>query len=192
MEPPLLLRRHFDVGRRQEEDLIGDAVHLAAEPVGEPAREVDDPAGEIAVDVLKVDDHGLRHLQLVADLLGVVEADGSHDVHACALYRRDRPHHRRAGLQCDARLGLTRDRADAARCRLGLETRWRATAAGVPGRHRLLAHAVVLLVLLVVDETEVHHRPSPHGCHAVTPEPSSTPRTDSDRLTRTPDVRTSL
>src|SRR5688500_4083628 len=47
----------FDVARRQQEDLVGDALHAAVERVGEPAREVDQSLRQVLVGALEVDDH---------------------------------------------------------------------------------------------------------------------------------------
>src|SRR6187549_427032 len=42
-----LFRRHFDVAWRQQEDLVGDALHAAVQGVREPAGEVDQALGEL-------------------------------------------------------------------------------------------------------------------------------------------------
>src|SRR3954452_17818697 len=69
-----LLGRDLDVPRRQQEDLVGDALHAAVERVREAAREVDQPLRQLLVGALEVQDHGDRVLELVRDLLRVVEA----------------------------------------------------------------------------------------------------------------------
>src|SRR5437879_5719469 len=169
LKPALLLGRDLDVGRREQEDLVGDPLHLAAESVGEPAGEVDEAAREVAVAALEVHDDRLVHLQLVADLLGIVEPAGGDDVNLGGL-RGDRPH------DCGSRQhrgrvdGLTRQRAHHAR--LGLAAGHRGTAHSRCRRRRrgrlhgrLFLVRVVVLVLVVVDEAEVHSRSSPHRCH---------------------------
>ena len=69
-----LFRGDLDVPRREQEDLVGDALHAAVEGVGQPAGEVDQALGELLVGRLQVEDHRRRVLELVGDLLGVVEA----------------------------------------------------------------------------------------------------------------------
>src|SRR5688572_19090367 len=94
-----LLCRHLDVARREEEDLVGNALHAAVERVGEAAREVDQALGEVRVGALEVEDHRDRVLELVGDLLGVVEVLRHHEVDADAVRPTsvaDRPQH--AGL----------------------------------------------------------------------------------------------
>src|SRR4249919_956439 len=77
----LLLGGDLDVLGGEQEDSLRDALHPAAEGVGHARGEVDQPLGELAVGRLEVDDHRLRALELVGDLLGVVEASWSDDVH---------------------------------------------------------------------------------------------------------------
>src|SRR6266702_2658144 len=77
-----LLGGHFHVSRREEKDLVCDALHAAVERVGEPAREVDQPLREILVGVLEIEDDGNGVLELVCDLLRVVEASRNDQVHA--------------------------------------------------------------------------------------------------------------
>src|SRR5690348_13455874 len=79
-QPRALLGRHLDVSRRQQEDLVRDALHPAVEGIGQPAREVDQALGEILVGALQVQDHRDRVLELVRDLLGVVEAARDHEM----------------------------------------------------------------------------------------------------------------
>src|SRR5262245_38588004 len=67
------LGRDLNVAGSQKIDLGGDALHLASEPVAEPAGEIDDATGEIALDALQVEDDGHVDLELVGHLLGVVE-----------------------------------------------------------------------------------------------------------------------
>src|SRR2546423_10197331 len=73
-EAGALLCGDFDVARRQEEDLVGDALHPAVERVRQPTGEIDQALGEILVRALEVEDDGDRILELVRDLLRVVEA----------------------------------------------------------------------------------------------------------------------
>src|SRR5919204_6778545 len=55
--PRALLGRDLDVLRRQQEDLVGHALHASVERVREPAREVDQPLRELRVRALQVEDH---------------------------------------------------------------------------------------------------------------------------------------
>src|SRR5712691_8502885 len=77
-----LLGGHFHVSRREEKDLVCDALHAAVERVREPAGEVDQPLREILVGVLEIEDDGNGVLELVRDLLRVVEASRDDQVHA--------------------------------------------------------------------------------------------------------------
>src|SRR3954452_21153935 len=74
LQATLLVGRHLDVGRREEQDLVGRLLQVGAQRVGGAAAEVDDSVPQVALHVLEVDDHRLVVLQPVADLLGVVEA----------------------------------------------------------------------------------------------------------------------
>src|SRR5919198_4780989 len=82
-ESRALLRGHFDVSRRQQEHLVGDALHAAVERIREAAGEVDQAFREVAVGALQVEDDRDRLLELVRDLLRVVEAarDDEMDAH---------------------------------------------------------------------------------------------------------------
>src|SRR6266540_97665 len=99
-ESRALLGGDLDVSRREQEDLVGDALHSAAKRVGEPAREVDQPLGELSVGALEVEDDRRPLLELVRDLLGIVETarDDQMDAHrwvaGCGLDRAGpgRPH----------------------------------------------------------------------------------------------------
>src|SRR3954470_13283955 len=73
-EPRALLGRDLDVPGREQEDLVGDALHATVERVGQAAREVDQALRELLVAALEVEDHRDPVLELVRDLLGVVEA----------------------------------------------------------------------------------------------------------------------
>src|ERR1700751_1054181 len=55
--PRPVLGRELDVGRREEEDLVGDPLHPSVERVREPAGEVDQPLRELRVGRLEVEDH---------------------------------------------------------------------------------------------------------------------------------------
>ena len=48
-QPGPLLGGDLDVSRRQQEDLVGDALHAAVERVRQPAREVDQTLGQLGV-----------------------------------------------------------------------------------------------------------------------------------------------
>ena len=80
--------RDLDVGGRQQEDLVGDALHAAVQGVREAAGEVDQPLRELGVDALQVEDHGRVVLEAVGDLLRVVEAARDDEVHAHRRVRR--------------------------------------------------------------------------------------------------------
>src|SRR5207244_10922451 len=101
-EAGALLGRDLDVSRREQEDLVRDALHAAVEGVGEPAREVDEPLRQLLVGALEVEDDRDAVLELVRDLLRVVEAPRQDEVDAhralsaldAAQPRRSRPQHR--------------------------------------------------------------------------------------------------
>src|SRR5690606_32353671 len=59
-----------------------DPVEGAAEGVAEPGGEVDEAAGEVAVEVAEVHDHRRPGLEEVGDLLDAVEGGGGDDVWA--------------------------------------------------------------------------------------------------------------
>src|SRR5438874_12062955 len=69
-----LLGGDLDVPRREQEDLVGDALHTAVERVREAAREADQPLRQLGVGALAVEDDRDRLLDLVGDRVGVVEA----------------------------------------------------------------------------------------------------------------------
>src|ERR671934_2602291 len=60
-----LFRRDLDVTRREEEDLVGDALHATVEGVGEAAGEVDQALGKLGIGALEIQDHGHRALEAV-------------------------------------------------------------------------------------------------------------------------------
>ena len=68
--------------RREQEHLVGDPLHATVQRVGQPAREVDQPLGQIGVGALEVEDHRDRVLELVGDVLHVVEVLGGDEVDA--------------------------------------------------------------------------------------------------------------
>src|ERR671936_562954 len=63
-QPRTLFRRHLDVPRRQQEDLVRNALHAAVERVREAAREIDQALREFLVGALEVQDHRDRVLEL--------------------------------------------------------------------------------------------------------------------------------
>src|SRR5918995_430797 len=69
-----LLSRDFDVSGREQEHLVGNALHAPVERIGEAAGEVDQALREVLVGALKVEDHGDTVLEAIGDLLRVVEA----------------------------------------------------------------------------------------------------------------------
>src|SRR5689334_9951498 len=103
-----LLRGHLDVARREEENLVGDALHAAVERVREAGREVDQALREIGVRALQVEDHGDLVLELVRHLLGVVEVLGNHevDLHAVAAAVLHRAQDARAAALARRRVPL--------------------------------------------------------------------------------------
>src|SRR6476469_4832944 len=78
------------VSRRQQEDLVGNALHAAVERVGQAAREIDQALRQLGVGALQVEDHRDPLLVLVGDLLRVVEAAGKDEVHLDARRVRHR------------------------------------------------------------------------------------------------------
>src|SRR5438270_2889191 len=171
LETALLLGRDLDIGGRQQEDLIGNPLHLAPQAIGEAAGEVDQPAGQVAVDRLQVDDHGLVGFELVPDLLGVVEARGSDDMHPCRLHRGHRTQRRRPGLDGDVGIGFTGKGAHARGGAFGLDigdgrTARRGRRRWGRDRSRLVVR-LVLLVLVVVDEPQIDHDSSPGRSHVL-------------------------
>src|SRR5262245_57192622 len=80
-----LLGRDGDVAGREQEDLVGDALHPAVERVGQAAREIDQPLGQLGVGALEVEDHRHTVLEAVGDLLRVVERARDDQVY---LHRR--------------------------------------------------------------------------------------------------------
>src|SRR5919201_6775534 len=74
LQPAPLLCRDLDVARGEQEHLVGDLLDAAVQAEGEPGGEVDQAFGRLAFHPLKVDDHRNVGLELLADLLGVVEA----------------------------------------------------------------------------------------------------------------------
>src|SRR3990172_9252018 len=99
-----LLGGELDVRGRQQEDLVGHALHAAVQGVREAACEVDQPLRQLLVSALEVEDDGNRALELVGDLLRVVEA-ARHDEVELARSRRGQrldaaqPRTRRRGLR---------------------------------------------------------------------------------------------
>src|SRR5213596_3486827 len=77
-----LLGADLDIAGRQQEDLVGNALHAALERVGQAACEVDQPLRELGVSALQVQDHRNQVLELVRDLLRVVEAPRDDEVDA--------------------------------------------------------------------------------------------------------------
>src|SRR5215208_3977817 len=57
-QPRALLGGDLDVPRRQQKDLVGDALHAAVERVAEPTGEIDQPLRQVLVGSLKIEDHG--------------------------------------------------------------------------------------------------------------------------------------
>src|SRR5919198_1179690 len=49
------LRRDLHVARREQEDLVRDALHAAVQRVGQPAREIDQALGQFLIRALEID-----------------------------------------------------------------------------------------------------------------------------------------
>src|SRR6478752_840254 len=81
-EGSALLGGDLYVSRREQEDLVGDALHAAVERVGQAAREIDQALRQIGVRALQVQDDRDGLLELVGHVLGVVEALGNDEVDA--------------------------------------------------------------------------------------------------------------
>src|SRR5438270_11385384 len=75
-----LLGGDLDVARREQENLVRDALHAPAQRVREPAGEVDQPLRQLLVGALQVEDDRDAVLELVRDLLRVVEAPRQDEV----------------------------------------------------------------------------------------------------------------
>src|SRR6476619_4655465 len=71
----------LDVARRQQEDLVGDALHAAVEGIREPAREVDQPLRQLLVGPLQVEDDRDAVLEAIRDLLGVLKGLRNDEMH---------------------------------------------------------------------------------------------------------------
>src|SRR6266498_1259923 len=80
LEPAPLLGGDFDVSWGQEKDLLGHTLDAPVQPEREASREVDQALGRLGLHGLQVHDHGDVSLELLADLLGVVEARGLDEV----------------------------------------------------------------------------------------------------------------
>src|SRR5581483_1656989 len=167
-----LLGGDLHISRREEEYLVGDALHAAVQGVGEPAREVDQPLRQLGVGALQVEDHGHPPLEPIRDLLGVVEAAREDEVH---------PDTRRVRDRFDLRSCIAEPRrADRRRTdglRVGLGLRPVVVLVPAPARRQppdvralavalleaLLGGVSVLVVPLVVllGDAEVHERAIP-------------------------------
>src|SRR5690242_1034302 len=158
-----LLRGYLHVAGREEEHLVGDALHAAVERVGEAGREVDQPLGKVGVRALQVEDHGDLVLELVRHLLSVVEVLGDHevDLHPVAAAVLHRAQDARAAPLARRRVLVGEDVVD-------LVT---ATARGQAADVRTLAVALIELLLgldlvlvvrvLVLGQSEVDERTVP-------------------------------
>src|SRR6266542_3668577 len=146
LEAFLLLLGNLDVGRGEQADLVGHPRHRPAQGIGETAGEVDQPALQITVEALQVEDHRLVGLQPVADLLGVVETPWlDHVDPGGGGGGGHRPHDTGAGRGWAV--------VAAQRPHVG---------AGVGGAG---GHADSVVIFRLVDEAQVHHCPSPHRSH---------------------------
>ena len=69
---------HVHVLGSEDEDVVGDLLHVAVEGVGGSAEEVEDLSGDLGLQVLQVDDDGLLGLEQVHQPGALVEALGLH------------------------------------------------------------------------------------------------------------------
>src|SRR6185295_6339355 len=171
---------HFDISRRQQEHLVGDALHAPVEGVGEPAREIDEALREILIGALEIEDHRNRLLELVGDLLRVVEASRHDQVHANGGRRRHggdpRPQHGRPvvrglGIGPVVEFALSPARGEAPHVR----------ALGVAPLEVLVGDVGVFVPVLFlgdaeVDEGLVPHVRKAHLARNVTPRTGLSPR----------------
>src|SRR6266542_4159782 len=98
LEPTSLLGRDFDVSRGQQEHLLCHWLDASVEAEREAGGEVDQALRRLWLHGLEVHDHRDVGLELVADLLGVVEARRLYDVDLPGRDRRDLMDHRLRGL----------------------------------------------------------------------------------------------
>src|SRR3954471_11559237 len=174
-----LLGGDLDVARREEEDLVGNALHAAVEGVRQAAREVDQPLRELLVGALQVEDDGDRLLELVRDLLRVVEAARHDQVDARGARRRQRLDDRPAPLLRRPHHGGARGRDGLGRLGIGPVVELpaslpRSEPADVRplrvGALQLLVREVAVLVPVLllgdaeVDESFVPDVAEAHGC----------------------------
>src|SRR5215208_1656129 len=162
-EAGLLLGRDLDVARRQQEGLVRDLLHPAAEGVGEARGEVDEPLRELGVRRLQIQDHRRVLLELVGDLLRVVEAVWSDEMHPdVRAVAADRAQHPAAAAH---RLVVGEDVVDLVARAPALTQR----AHGRATRRRRLVHVLPCLGLVdvavavagILGKAEIDQRPMP-------------------------------
>src|SRR6266536_5644332 len=94
LEPASLLGRDLDVSGGQQEHLLRHALDAPVQPKRETGGEVDQALRRLGLHGLQVHDHGDVGLELLADLLGVVEARGLDEVDLPGGNRRNLMDHR--------------------------------------------------------------------------------------------------
>src|SRR5215204_212649 len=183
-QPRALLGGDLDVPRREQEHLVGDALHAAVERVAEPAGEVDQPLRQVLVGALQIEDHRRAVLEAVGDLLGVVEAPRDDEMYSDGGARDGRE------LRTRGRRPLASRRARGGAIvalRIGpvVEVALRAATRRQPPDVRPLAVAplelllggvaVLVPVLVLLGDSEVDKRAIPdvgktHGCRILVAE----------------------
>ena len=181
-----MLGGHFDVSRRQEEYLVGNALHAAVERVRETAGEVDQALREILVGALQVEDDGDRVLELVRDLLCIVETARDDEMHTHGRRpgkcgdARPLAHHRRAfavglGIGPVVELALAPARSEPAHIR----------AFRVRPLDVLVGDVALLVPVVLFGDAKVDERPVPDVREAHRVQCYSAPRTGPARSLRT-------
>src|SRR5579884_1392947 len=201
-EARALLGGDLDVPRRQQEHLVGDALHAAVERVRQAAAEVDQPLRELGVRALEVQDHRDPLLELVRDLLRVVEAARQHEMHADGARAGQRLDDRAPPLwPIDARRGARLGPQDARPRRshvagLGIGPVVEVTGAstrresahvrplGIRALHVLVGEVALVVPVLFLGDAEVDERlvPDIAEAHAEIVTPATAGATTIDEL----------
>src|SRR6266540_7056873 len=160
-EPRPLLGRDLDVSRREQEHLVGDALHPAVERIRQAAGEVDQALGQILVGALQIQNDRDRLLELVRDLLRVVEAarDDQVDAHrGRSGYGRDPGPQHRGAIGARLRVGPVVELAIAAAWGQPPDVRPLRVAA----LEVLVGDVAVLVPVLLLGDAEVDEGLVPH------------------------------
>ena len=170
-----ILCRYFDIGGRQEEDLLGDALNRTVERVRHARAEIDQTTRQIGLGRLQVDDHGYTVLEAVGDLLGIVvrarcDHVDPHSIRRTARRRRTQDVcffvARRAATTRSPRCGLlVREGLVEVARGLAMTPPIDPThAAALRGTFGLLMHrGHVVVEAFILCETEVHERSVPNA-----------------------------